>query len=92
MLPSFSSGDFVLIFKYPYTTFLPGDVVVIRHPHLETIIKRIKSITINGGFTLVGDNLIASSSSDTMGEVESSNILGKVILHIPKPQTSRPAK
>ena len=82
MLPSFTHGDFVLCFSWFNSQFKIGDVVIVRHPTLNTIIKRIADTRSNGDILLAGDNPQESSSSEAMGWQPQSHIAGKVIWHI----------
>jgi hypothetical protein len=56
-------------------------VVVVNHPRYQKIIKRIKRVSDNQGYSLVGDNP-QSTSSQELGFVTQENIAGLVLLKI----------
>lgn len=85
MLPTLTANDFVLCYRYRKTQFDVGEMVVVQHPRFGVIIKRIEAITQQGNYVLSGDNKKVSTSSDTLGQISNSDILGKVIWHIAKP-------
>lgn len=84
MLPGLRCGDYVLVFCYPKKLTV-GDVVVVQHPQLGIIIKRVKHFLPNGHFFIVGDNTLASTPSEIMGEISRDQILGKVFFRIKLP-------
>lgn len=75
MLPSFRSGNRVLVWRYG--TVRKGDVVVFSKGGL-TMVKR--AVEWNGDRWVVrGDNISASTDSLDFGGVEERSIIGKVI-------------
>lgn len=87
MLPSFSNDDYVLIFDSSLCR--PpriNQVVLVNHPRLGKIIKRIAEYNTDKGYLLVGDNRQKSTSSQSMGWIQRSDIYGKVIWHIKAPK------
>ena len=81
MLPVFKHNDFVMSFSYCKTHYKINDVVIIQHPTLGKIVKRILSIE-QKSVMLVGDNLPQSTSTQAMGSQPLSHIQGRVIWHI----------
>jgi nickel-type superoxide dismutase maturation protease len=79
MLPNYRSGDFVLTFRRRRQAIKPGDVVVVDHPRFGRIIKRISAIPQPDTFTLSGDNHLASTHSEKLGEVSIDQLQGKVV-------------
>ena len=59
MSPTFDSGDFVFVRRT--FSLQAGDLVVVNHPSVGTVVKRIKSICKDYLF-LVGDNKRLNSS------------------------------
>lgn len=82
MSPTFNDGDFVVSRRNFIRRYQAGDVVVVRHPTLGVIIKRIAAISTDYEFWLEGENP-HSINSAAMGWLASSCILGKVRWHIP---------
>lgn len=77
MSPTLHHGDYVITRTY-LLALRVGDVVVVQHPQFDIIIKRIAAI-LPHGLTLQGDNLEASTSSECMGLVSNTRVLGKVV-------------
>lgn len=88
MSPHFNHNDYVVSFRWRGMRFCVGDVVVLNHPRLFTIIKRIDEINDAGDLRLRGDNS-ASTSSDQIGWQPRHRVLGKVIWHIAPNQTAK---
>ncbi|KZZ43428.1 hypothetical protein A3759_10130 [Thalassolituus sp. HI0120] len=82
MSPSYNDGDFVISRRNFLRRYQLDDVVVVRHPTLGVIIKRIAAISTDYEFWLQGDNL-ASTNSAAMGWLPAGCILGKVFWHVP---------
>jgi hypothetical protein len=74
-------GDYVLCLTWPLFRFTENQVVVVNHPKYLTIIKRIKRVSGNRGYWLVGDNP-QSTSSQELGLVTHEDIAGWVLLKI----------
>lgn len=85
MLPSFSNNDYVLFFAPFFYTPRINQVVLVEHPRLGTIIKRIASHHPYHGYLLAGDNPQKSTSTEAMGWIDASNIYGRAIWHIKAP-------
>jgi nickel-type superoxide dismutase maturation protease len=81
MTPSLYQGDYVLCLTWPLFRFTENQVVVVNHPKYLTIIKRIKRVSGNRGYWLVGDNP-QSTSSQELGLVTHEDIAGWVLLKI----------
>lgn len=77
MTPNFLHDDYVLIFRWRFSRYRPGDVVVVRHPSLGTIIKRIVERDAQGRLLLAGDNP-ASTDSASIGWQPQDRLLGSV--------------
>lgn len=82
MSPNFRHGDFVIGLSWPWTNYRKGDVVVIKHPIYNNIIKRILQVDNLGNIQIAGDNP-ESTSSIALGVHHSKNIVSKVIYRIP---------
>lgn len=76
MLPRMSDGDFVLTSRM-LMTIKVGDDLVVDHPVYGRLIKRVSKVADDGLIRLSGENA-SSVSSDDMGWVSSSDVLGKV--------------
>lgn len=81
MEPTFLSGDKLYIDKDKEVEV--GDVVVFTYKSPNTqnsseFIKRVKSITDDGKYFVVGDNLERSLDSRTFGPIEKNSIIGVV--------------
>lgn len=79
MIPTYSSGDIVLVSKIPYYFSRPqnGDIVVFKKKNKEYI-KRIVDCKKNRYF-VEGDNKKESITSNELGPVLYSEIIGKLI-------------
>ncbi|MDQ3800838.1 MAG: nickel-type superoxide dismutase maturation protease [Acidobacteriota bacterium] len=77
MLPSLKDGDLVLV--NPYAEPKTGDIVLAQHPFQKSvrIIKRIREISPEGRYFLVGDNAGESTDSRSFGALSAKDILGK---------------
>lgn len=83
MHPKLAEGDFVLASMRFYRLRI-DDVVVVSHPLYCTLIKRIQHIDAEKGILLTGENR-CSVSSEQMGWINKSRVLGKVIYSIKQP-------
>ncbi len=84
MTPTLHQGDYVLCLTWPSFRFRKSQVVVVKHPRYQTIIKRIKRIKRvrdNRDYLLGGDNP-RSTSSQELGFVTQENIVGLVLFKI----------
>ncbi|HEY0050145.1 MAG TPA: nickel-type superoxide dismutase maturation protease [Pyrinomonadaceae bacterium] len=79
MLPGLKDGDVVLV--DPHAALRIGDVVLARHPFKKSvqIIKRIREISPEGRYFLVGDNEDESTDSRSFGAIPAKDILGKAV-------------
>ena len=79
MLPFLKDGDLVLI--DPYAKPQIDDVVLARHPFKKSvrIIKRVRGISPEGRYFLVGDNAEGSTDSRSFGAIQAKDILGKAV-------------
>ncbi len=95
MVPTFQSGDYLIIDEITYQFRKPerGEVIVFRYPKdtSQFFIKRIEGLpgeTINGTglsqdeYYVLGDNTFASSDSRYWGPVKSNLIIGRAILRL----------
>ena len=82
MLPTFKDNDFVLTCEWLVQPYSPGDVVVIDHPHMGTIIKRIVRKARSGLYLVAGDNRLESTSTYVTGFVHAEQILGRVLFNL----------
>jgi nickel-type superoxide dismutase maturation protease len=82
--PRYREGDFVLVFKIPFslTFYRPGDVVVFRHPLYGTLIKKFDHLA-DGELFVVG-SAPESTDSRSFGTISKRAVIGKVIWHIQK--------
>ena len=81
MLPRLRGDDYVIAINLPWLTFNPGHTVLVLHPSLGLIIKRIFTVKANECFTLVGDHP-SSLSSEQIGRIKRAQIVGRVVYHI----------
>lgn len=87
MSPRFVDGDYVFCWRGFCVRPNIGDVVVVKHPHLGVIIKRVLQVNaVSRELMLVGDN-VKSTPSQVMGWLSYKRVIGQVIYHIPKPGT-----
>ena len=82
MFPALKDGDFVLI--NPYADLRIGDIALARHPFKQSvkIIKRIREISPERKYFLVGDNLSESTDSRSFGVIPAKDILGKAVCRL----------
>lgn len=82
MEPAFNHGSRVFVSRLAYVLVDPeiDEVVVLRHPKEEMlIIKRIKDISHEGHYFVLGDNFDHSTDSRHFGRITKEHIVGKVI-------------
>jgi len=95
MVPTFQSGDYLIIDEITYQLRKPerGEVIVFRYPKnpSQFFIKRVAGLpgeTIGGivlaqdEYYVLGDNTPASSDSRYWGPVKSNLIVGRTILRL----------
>ena len=79
MSPTLGDGDFVITKKkHPLSV---GKVVIIEHPELGRIIKRIVSLDGKGGFLVSGDNY-NTTPTEIIGLVNERSITYTVICRV----------
>lgn len=78
MAPTLMPGDYLISWRSHQSRWRIGQIVLLRHPHLGTLVKRISSVDQQGLLSLEGDNP-ASSSSQTLGHVSPDAVIGRVI-------------
>ncbi|TXR54583.1 hypothetical protein FME95_08620 [Reinekea thalattae] len=81
MYPVFQPDDYVVICRRLFTPYQTGDIVVVQHPSLGLIIKRIVSIDPQQQISLAGENP-ASTSSQAIGLINKKQLVGRVIWRI----------
>ena len=81
MCPAMTHNDYVVCGLWPGYRISVGCVVVVAHPILHVIVKRVKCIDNIGRLALSGDH-ICSTSTDTMGWVDAHHVIGRVIFRI----------
>ncbi len=74
MEPTLSGGDILVLRR---RKAYPGNIVVLRHPRLGRMVKRVND---TGG--LAGDNVQASTDSERLGQLADSDLIGVAILAI----------
>ena len=95
LFPLIQEGDFVIVFKIPFFLwrtfqYQPGDIVVFKHPHYGTLIKKIEWYAHIGNQYYVVGTHPESTDSRTFGLVEREWLSGKVIWHIQNPARKPP--
>lgn len=84
MAPNYGEGDYVVTIRRR-RALRAGDVVVVDHPDYGCVVKRVIECWPDGGVRVAGDNPAASMSSERLGLVARSRILGRVVWRIPHP-------
>jgi hypothetical protein len=85
MSPTLHDGDFVVALRTRWAgRYRPGDVVLVDHPALGWIIKRIARLEPEGWLRLEGDDP-ESCSSEFLGNVPLQAVLGRAVLRITPP-------
>lgn len=82
--PFFESGDYVLVAgrRALLRPLRPGDIVVFRHPHYGTLIKRIEWLTPDGRELFVVGTHPASTDSHSFGTIPREWVTGRMIWRI----------
>jgi signal peptidase I len=82
MAPALDPGDYVIVDRQAYRSRLPGKghVVLARDPRdpSREIVKRVASVDLHGELWLAGDNVEASTGSETFGSVGPRDVIGRV--------------
>ncbi len=89
MSPSLLPGDYVITWSASASRIKIGQVVVVNHPRLGRIIKRVNQVTDQGQLMLSGDNKLASTSTEDIGQVSAKHLIGLVKFHIRQPGRHR---
>ena len=77
MYPVLRPGAYVLVIRWPSTTFIIGDLVLVKHACFNLIVKRIVDCC-DTQVLLAGENP-GSVSSEAMGWVPKQQILGRIV-------------
>ena len=80
MVPTLIHGDYVIASRL-FMRVNVNDLVVVNHPILKNIVKRISSISKDNKILLCGDSP-KSITCEHMGEINQSQIIAKVIFSI----------
>ena len=82
MFPSLRHGELVLF--DPDAEPNVGDIALARHPFKKSvkIVKRVREITSEGKYFLVGDNSLESSDSRGFGAIQAKDILGVAVCRL----------
>lgn len=83
MSPYVHDGDYVVSHTL-WRNLHEGDVVVVQHPELGVVVKRVLR-SIRGGVFLQGDNATVSTSTERMGLISYNEVLGRVCYRIRHP-------
>ena len=85
MAPTLDDGDIILGVPQRLRLFRPraGEIVLVNHPRLGLLVKRISSNLPDGRVTLAGDNILSTGTLD-LGPVEEGHVLARAILRIPR--------
>lgn len=75
MLPTYKSGDRVLVLRWG--SVKAGDTVVFRKNGMK-LVKRI-AVKASDRFTMIGDNIKHSTDSLDFGDVSKDEIIGRVV-------------
>lgn len=86
MAPTLQDGDIVIALNSRFRLSGPvtGDVVIVDHPHLGLIVKRVSGVNVqNRAVSLAGDGGL-STDSYSLGSVTADRVLGRAIIRIPR--------
>lgn len=81
MQPTLNEGDYVVaLSRFCLRWFRPkvGKIVVVNHPMEGVMIKRVVSES-ECSVRLCGDNVAESISTEKMGDLDKTNILGRAL-------------
>jgi hypothetical protein len=84
--PFFLPGDYVITWRAPrhFKRLAPGDIVVFNHDQYGLLIKKVIQNNPESKLIEVSGIHPASLSTDSMGKIPYTNILGKVLQRIHK--------
>lgn len=82
----YRDGDFVVVstLRFHKSRLQPGDVIAFRKPPYGVMIKRIDRYNRNDGTLFVVGYHSSSIDSRRFGPLDTGQVLGKVVWHIPK--------
>jgi len=85
--PFFLPGDYVIVGKFPlwFGGIKVGDTIVFPHPIFGKKKKKVQSVNTETHQYFVEGRHPHSLTSDQIGPIHLSSILGKVLFHIKKP-------
>jgi phage repressor protein C with HTH and peptisase S24 domain len=86
MAPTLQHGDYVIARR---SQVRAGAIMLVRHPRLGLLVKRISAVASDGGFRLAGDNPM-SASGQTLGQLDTGVWCAAVRWRISPAGTSRP--
>ena len=85
MSPSLFAGDYVVTWRTKPGRLRAGQAVVVDHPSLGLIVKRIQTLLADGRLQLSGDNPRMSTATEVIGTIHASRVLGTMMWRIPIP-------
>lgn len=89
MSPTLVDGDFVVVLGRRVTRRCRiGDVVVVDHPSLGRIVKRIAARDARGRIALAGDGPL-STTREAIGWLSERAVVGRVCLRVSKRRRAR---
>lgn len=79
--PFLKHGDYILVGGLPclLRRLKPGDIIVFRHPFYGVMVKRIESISSDGGELFVIGDHPDSTDSRAFGPIARRIVLGKAL-------------
>ncbi|MGW8251947.1 MAG: S24/S26 family peptidase [Anaerolineales bacterium] len=91
LAPEYREGDFVLIVKIPFflNRLAEDDIIAFRHPDYGLMIKKIAVIEPGQDRMFVIGTHDNSIDSRHFGTIRRSDLVGKVIWHLRKPDKTR---
>lgn len=78
MAPTLHDGDFVVVRSAPPRV---GDVVVVAHPRLGRVVKRVVERDAAGRIAIAGDGPLSTSRED-LGWIAPRDVVGRVVFQI----------
>ena len=85
MAPTLQDGDIVIALDSRFQLFGPvaGDVVIVDHPHLGLIVKRLQEVSVQSRTCrLVGDSGL-STNAQILGDVPLRHVLARALIRLP---------